>query len=310
MSALLFFLVCAGTAETTQTSQAYVVALGGDVSLARGIEARARKSGWPRVLAPMRRALKGADARIVNLESAVGRCLPGHTVAHPRLCGQAQGLAALVDSGITAVTVANNHAFDAGWSAFEHAVDTLRRGRVAVLGASAIRSGRPAAEPLGPIQAIAANLSRPAQPPGRDIALPAPDAVAALVAQARREDPLRPVLVILHGGREFGDEPSGLERGYADAAVEAGAAAVVFHGAHVVHPLELVHGVPVHFGLGNLLFDQRDPRASGQVVLLRFRPGQPAEVIEIRRASASGGSNHRPFHRVESSGRGDSSPLR
>lgn len=77
--------------------------------------------------------------------------------------------------------------------------------------------------------------------------------------------------------------PSSFETGYARAAVAAGAAAVVFHGAHVLHPLIQISRVPVHLGLGNLLFDQHDPRAAqGQVVVLRFRPGLPAEVMSLR----------------------------
>jgi poly-gamma-glutamate capsule biosynthesis protein CapA/YwtB (metallophosphatase superfamily) len=282
VNALVFLLVCSGLTPSVPAHGGYVVAIGGDVSLARGTESLARTSGWSEVLAPMSRALKGADARIVNLESAIGPCLPECTVARPRLCGQAQGLAALIDTGITAVTVANNHALDAGPSAFENTVEILESSHVAVLGRSAVRSGEPVSETLGPIQVIAANLSRPAHPPGRDIPLPTPEALAAAITRAKRANVDRPILVILHGGREFGDEPSGLERGFADVAVDAGAAAVVFHGAHVVHPMEYVRGVPVHFGLGNLLFDQRDPRAAGQVILLRFQSGRPVEVVEVR----------------------------
>jgi poly-gamma-glutamate capsule biosynthesis protein CapA/YwtB (metallophosphatase superfamily) len=283
VNALLFFLVFSCVADPIPANDGFVVAIGGDVSLARGIQARATKSGWSEVLAPMRRALHGADTRIVNLESAVGRCQPGATVAYPRLCGPVRGLAALIESGITAVTLANNHALDAGLPAFENTVEMLGKAHVAVLGKATVRTGQPVSERLGPIQIVAANLSRPAHPPGREIPLPTPDALAAVIARSR--DPHHPLLVILHGGREFGEEPGAFEHDYAEAAVEVGAAAVVFHGAHVVHNLETIRGVPVHFGLGNLLFDQRDPRAAGQVVLLRFRPGQPAEVVEVRPAA-------------------------
>jgi poly-gamma-glutamate capsule biosynthesis protein CapA/YwtB (metallophosphatase superfamily) len=282
VSALLFFLLCAGAAQSTPTSDGYLVAIGGDVSLARGIAARARKDGWSKVLAPVRRALDGADARMVNLESAIGPCLPGGTVAQPRLCGSDGGLAALLKSGITAIAVANNHALDAGPSQLKDMHEALELVHVTVLGTSSVLTGKPVSERLGPIQVIAANLSRPAHPPDRDIPVPTPGALAAIITQARQRDADRPILVVLHGGREFGDEPSEFEHGYAEAAAGAGAAAVVFHGAHMVHPVEYVHGVPVHFGLGNLLFDQRDPRASGQVVLLRFRAGRPAQVVEVR----------------------------
>lgn len=278
----LIFLLCLGTAESNPAADGYVVAVGGDVSLARGIQARAQKAGWPAVLAPLGRALQGGDARIVNLESAVGPCLPGGTVSHPRLCGDEQGLASLGKSGITAVTLANNHALDAGPVALDHTANALGQAHITVLGAAAARSGQLRAESVGPISVIAANLSRPAHTPGRGISLPTPDALAAALTRTRRADPHRPILVILHGGREFADEPGDFERTYAESAVSAGAAAVVFHGAHVVHPLEILQGVPVHFGLGNLLFDQRDARAAGQVVVLRFRPGQRAELVEVR----------------------------
>jgi poly-gamma-glutamate capsule biosynthesis protein CapA/YwtB (metallophosphatase superfamily) len=42
--------------------------------------------------------------------------------------------------------------------------------------------------------------------------------------------------------------PSSFESGYARAAVAAGAAAVVFHGAHVLHLLIQISGVPVAIG--------------------------------------------------------------
>jgi poly-gamma-glutamate capsule biosynthesis protein CapA/YwtB (metallophosphatase superfamily) len=135
---------------------------------------------------------------------------------------------------------------------------------------------------------VTANLSGPAWPPGRDVPVPSPDDVGAAVRASRAADASKPVLVILHGGREMDPEPGSLERDYARAAVHAGAAAVVFHGSHVAHFVEVMAGVPVHFGLGNLLFDQRDPRvARGKVVLARFRPGVAAEIVEVRSVEAT-----------------------
>jgi len=269
---------------------AFTVAIGGDLSLARGIEQRAANAGWPRVLAPLAEALAGADARIVNLESATGACLAGGTPARPRLCGRPEALASLPRAGITAVTVANNHALDAGDAGLADTVARLRREKLTVLGAAAARSGKPAAEPLGPIVVIAANLSRSAWPPASRVPIPTPEEVGAEVSAARKQDARRPILVILHGGRELDPEAGSFEHAYAAAAVEAGAAAVAFHGSHVARGLETIAGVPVHLGLGNLLFDQRDPKASrGQVVLLRFRRGAPAQMVEIRNVKATTG---------------------
>jgi hypothetical protein len=284
---LLAALALAG-AGAAAPPNGYTVAIGGDVTLARGIARRAESEGWERVLAPLREVLSGADARLVNLESAVGACLRGATVQRPRLCGDSDGLVALEQTGITAVTMANNHALDAGEAGLADTMAALSRANVIVLGAEAVRTGRPTAETLGPITVVTANLSRSPLPPGRHVPIPTPNEVGAVVRAACNRDPSRSVLVILHGGREMDPDPSSFEHVYAEAAVDGGAAAVVFHGSHVAHALEMVAGVPVHPGLGNLLFDQRDPRAaSGKILLLRFRPGAPAKVLEARCVEAT-----------------------
>jgi hypothetical protein len=99
------------------------------------------------------------------------------------------------------VTVANNHALDAGESGLAKTVADLREQKIDVLGAEAVRTGKPVAESLGPITVVAANLSRSPWPPGEGVAIPAPSAIAAVVRAAHGADKRRPVLVILHGGR-------------------------------------------------------------------------------------------------------------
>ena len=110
--------------------------------------------------------------------------------------------------------------------------------------------------------------------------IPAPAAIARAVSDSLRRDPERPVLVLLHLGREMDFGPQARDQAYARSAVRAGASAVVMHGAHVIRRLGEVRGVPVHLGLGNLLFDQRDPRARrGALLSLRFSGAGPAEVV-------------------------------
>ena len=260
--------------------QEFTLAVGGDVMLARGVTSQAERDGWDAVLAPLARALAGAQASLVNLESPFGTCRDSGTVSHPRLCAPAAAAPALGRARVTAVGVANNHALDA--SGLAETAARLRRAGVLLLGATAARTGHPSAERLGPLVVVAANLSRPAWPPGHALPLPAPSQVARMVEAARRRHPGLSVLVTLHGGRELDPGASTFEETYARAAAEAGAAAVVFHGSHVVRPLVHIAGVPCHLGLGNLLFDQRDPRTGGQVLILRFHRGQPASVVEVR----------------------------
>lgn len=286
----------------------FTVALGGDVSLGRGIGRRAEAHGWDRVLSPLGKALAGADSRVINLETPTGACLPGGTVQRPRVCGAVAGLRALARAGVTAASLANNHAQDAGDAGLASTVAELRRQNVTALGVESARTGTPVPEALGPITVVAANLTRPAWPPGNTVPIPTPDSLATAVRTARERDMTRPVLVILHGGREMAPVPSSFERTYAESAVRAGAAAVVFHGSHTTRALETISGVPVHLGLGNLLFDQRDARAGvGQVLLLRFRPGAAAEVVEIRHVDATTAEPRLPQPRKATS---PESPLR
>jgi poly-gamma-glutamate synthesis protein (capsule biosynthesis protein) len=263
------------------------VLLGGDVLLGRGVvpEGQPVDRGLLRALADQRR---GADIVIVGLESPFGACLPGGTVPRPRLCARPGAEAVLVAGTVDAANLANNHALDAGPDGLAGTAALLARAGVTPLGLRAARAGRPEVEPLGGLQVVAASVTPAAHAPASRLRLPGPEDVARTVRGARASAPRRPVLVLLHGGREGDPEPAARDLAYARAAVDAGAAAVVFNGAHVVRPLVTVHGVPVHLGLGNLLFDQRDPRSRVGVLLrLRFRPGAPAEVVDVTEVPAS-----------------------
>jgi poly-gamma-glutamate capsule biosynthesis protein CapA/YwtB (metallophosphatase superfamily) len=260
------------------------VLLGGDVMLGRGVAERARTLGWRRVLADLAAALRpDHDHAIVNLESPLAPCLPGGTVALPRLCGDPAAARALAAAGVTAATLANNHALDAGPAGLAHTVRLLRAAGIAPLGLAAAATGRVRVESLGAIGVLAVNLAPAAHPPASLLRLPSPAEIARAIRAARAADPRRPILVLLHLGAELQVQASERDRFYARSAARAGAAAVVLGGAHVVRELVHEEGVPVHLGLGNLLFDQRDPRTHpGALLRLRLGPKGPAEVIEER----------------------------
>jgi poly-gamma-glutamate capsule biosynthesis protein CapA/YwtB (metallophosphatase superfamily) len=91
------------------------------------------------------------------------------------------------------------------------------------------------------------------------------------------------VIFTAHLGREYDRHPGARERAYGRATVSAGAAAVILHGAHVRRARVSDRSIPVHLGLGNLLFDQRDPRTrTGALITLRLVPGRPARVVADR----------------------------
>lgn len=272
-------------------SKPVTVVVGGDVLLGRGVEKRAQNAGWAKLLAGVSGKLRTADLAVVNLESPLGVCLPGGSVNRPRLCGDERGVAALKAASVDAVTLANNHALDAGKDGLLATARILRRHGIAPLGVTAALTGRPNPERLGPITVVSANLTRTVHPPGSHVPVPTPEALHQAVLKARQGPQRRPVLVVLHAGRELDPYPGTRDRVYAQAAVRAGASAVVMHGAHVIRPLMYDRSVPVHLGLGNLLFDQRDPRARyGALVTLRFTAGRPARVQGLACADSLSGS--------------------
>ena len=161
----------------------------------------------------------------------------------------------LADAGFKVMSVANNHAGDFG--------EAGRASTRAALEANGIRwAGVPGEiarlDVKGRKVAVVAFSTSGGNPDLRDL-----PAAAALVKQAREGADL--VLVSFHGGAEGADRqhvPPGHEeflgedrgdlRAFAHAVVDAGAAAVIGHGPHVVRGAEIYRGRLVAYSLGNL----------------------------------------------------------
>jgi len=274
--------VAASSRPMAEAPRETTLAFGGDVLLGRGVVARAREEGWDAVLDPVRRWLGSADLSVINLESPVGPCLDGGTVSYPRLCGDPAAVPALSRAGVDAAVLANNHALDGGTSGLEQTARLLRRHAIEPLGVEAALTGRPTAERIGPYAILAANLTFGAHEPGRAVPVPSPSDLAVAVGHARLSAPDVPLVVVLHAGREGWPHAQPADLSYARRVVEAGADAVVMQGAHVVRTL-LRDPVPVHFGLGNLIFDQRSPSARvGAVLTLASSAGRRLRVLSAR----------------------------
>jgi poly-gamma-glutamate synthesis protein (capsule biosynthesis protein) len=85
------------------------------------------------------------------------------------------------------------------------------------------------------------------------------DAVAA--ARAQKADV---VIVSVHGGEEYADQPPARTRALLHAFVDAGADVVVGHHPHVVQGVEWYSGRPIFYSLGNALMQMhRDHEWTG-----------------------------------------------
>jgi len=214
-----------------------------------------------RVADELRRRLRGCPL-LLNLEGVLGG--DGHA-AHPlQLVMPAEDtLAWLRELGVVAVGVANNHSRDRGDGAYAKMVQRLRAAGLQVLEQGGVQT-------VGALRVAAwTDLDNHPTPRRELMPLPVLPPGAAV-----------PDLALLHWGREYVTRPGERERALAQSLQSAGVAIVV--GAHphrASRRIELLGGLnamQVH-SLGNFVFDQRAPHASGVVLQIsRFAQGTHA----------------------------------
>lgn len=199
---------------------------------------------------------------VVNLEGVilpnVPEALDELTLAMP----EDLALAWLKELGVVAVSLANNHATDLGESGLAETKRALDAAGIAHFG-----QGEALSLPGLDIVGLTDGDSNAARQTG----LITPTMLDRLV----REDATRPVLAMVHWGREYVAEASPRETALADEMRLRGVAAIVGGHPHVAGgpPAALAGGdTALVYSLGNFLFDQTAARASGQLVEVRVFP--------------------------------------
>jgi poly-gamma-glutamate capsule biosynthesis protein CapA/YwtB (metallophosphatase superfamily) len=211
--------------------------------------------------------LRAADITVGNLESALGD--RGEPVAKsypfraPPAAAQSLALA-----GFDVLSLANNHALDYGPEALAQGIELLQEQGIIVVGAGANEATARQAqivEVSGIRLAFLGYVHVPVEWRGFDtqswtatatepgLAWGHPEWIQADVTAARQEADL--VIVILHSGYEYVLQPSPPQVAAAKAAVDAGAALVIGHHAHILQAIEFYNGGVIAYGLGNFAFE-------------------------------------------------------
>lgn len=267
-----------------------------------------------RLLTSVAPLLRDADLATVNLETPLidephfDPTLPRPDRFHPTkdfaFASAPAAAEALHDLGVDVVGLANNHLYDAladgvtstqdaltvagfapgegfygagvdDTSAWAPAFREVRGVRVAFLGCTSI---------LGEEHAISYVAG-----PGKGGAAACDP--ARLQAAVRAADLMADVVIVsIHGGFEYGREPSAQVRQLSDLAVASGATLVVNHHPHVVGGLRFAGGRLTAWTLGNLLFDQTVwPTFESYVLQVAVRGGEvvtawvePVRIQEYR----------------------------
>jgi poly-gamma-glutamate synthesis protein (capsule biosynthesis protein) len=77
------------------------------------------------------------------------------------------------------------------------------------------------------------------------------------------------VIVSMHSGTEYADNPNDSQVSFAHAAIDAGADLVIGHHPHVVQTMENYKGKYIFYGLGNFVFDQMWSQETEQGLIVK-----------------------------------------
>jgi len=240
----------------------------GDILLSRGVERELihNPKALSRALHP---ALLGADWTIGNLEGAVGSpdgC-PESAGQKPCFPIRAEFIPLLHQAGFKAIGLANNHSSDLGQTGIEATRRLLAQNDISAL----TYEESPQFLRIADLTIGFVSLS---MIPGRDErAVDVPS--IGLRQKLRLAKSLSNLVVAyIHWGSEFLDWPEKKQRRAADWLINNGADIIVGHHPHLVQKPECLHGKPVFYSLGNLVFDQKYPSTrEGLLADCRIREG-------------------------------------
>jgi len=194
----------------------------------------------------------------------------------------------LADWGVDAVTVANNHVFDAGWEGFQDTCRALRRAGIRWLGAghNLQEATQPLVLPVGDLKVgLLAYSSEFVETTcaGPDRFGCAPLEAGLMMRTIRSLKPQVDAVVVLpHWGYCRYTLPAPHQVTLAHQLVEAGANAVVGHHSHVTQAVVISGGSLIAYSLGNFAFadfvdrgqqvKSTEPERRGLVLTASFTP--------------------------------------
>ncbi|MFO7561924.1 MAG: CapA family protein [Enhygromyxa sp.] len=228
-----------------------------------------------------------ADVVVGNLESPVMFTLPERSPSRHkhRFAASAAQLGQLVDAGFTVMSLANNHYFDLGVAGQLESPRALSEAGLLAIGASRtepplvrVESFEARGWRLGFI-AFATRQNSAGVPGGPALPLLSlgqiDELIVPLVHAARDDHDL--LIVAVHWGDEYVDDPGKSRRLAARRLLEAGVDLVIGHHPHVLQAIERRRSGDdrdglIAYSLGNFLFPRGDhPAGLSGVLRVRYR---------------------------------------
>ena len=245
-------------ASTPEPRTAWTLLAGGDVLMDRSELAGIDPFEF------IRPPLASADLVIVNAEMAISdRGSPADKQYVFRAPPSAA--ATMAAAGVTAASLANNHAGDFGSTALVDSIELLEAAGVVPIGAGAGADAayRHRLVEVADAASVALVGASMIVPWGFEATAARPG-IASTWDSARVLDSVRAaageadvVVAVIHWGIERDPCPSADQRSLARALIGAGADIVIGHHPHVLQPVELIAGALVAYSLGNFVWHPR-----------------------------------------------------
>jgi len=222
----------------------------GDIMLDRKVADMAAARGSSSLFASSSELFTQTDLRVANLEGPITDFDSIAAVDHSKLqftFSPTLAKAVLTPLNLSAVSQANNHAYDFGKTGFLESREYLSQFGIASFG-----------HPYNNAQYLSATLTVR----GMTICLVGYMQLytAATSTVTNAVQTLRPqcdkVIVFSHWGVEYTHDPTTAQVAAAHAFIDAGADMVIGAHPHVVQPFELYKGHAIIYSLGNAMFDQ------------------------------------------------------
>jgi hypothetical protein len=275
----------------TPDSDLFQIAISGDYGTTEGASSPD--------LSPLRSQLNRDAFWLTSMDGALIDTLSVQKArkAGPTLGFPATNASALRNSGVSAVTLANNHIMDFGKQGLQSTLSQLKNQNLLFLGAGLSKDAAdlPLTIERGTNRVAILNVGenqfgvarRNGAPGISDMEDPAlPSRISALSKSGWTP------IVICHAGSEGFPLPAPQLRDHARNWVYSGACAVLFHHPHVIQGIESIAGAPVLYSLGDLYFYPLagpEKRAPELTAVLNFKQSRLVGWSWISHESANNG---------------------
>lgn len=286
---LLFILVLSASVCTICTPAPITLAFLGDIMIGRDVSFHHQESDWDTAFAAITPALQQADIALGNLESPVcmtNACISTlqstfHNGTNPstiNLCAVPDGLDMLNTSGLSVLTLVNNHAEDC--FSFDAPTQTEKDAFWQKYSLKPILSeNQPFYQTINGIHLAFFAFDDVSAP--LDI-----EGAKQLLTEISKDVDI--TIVSMHWGHEYQASPSPRQRMLASILSAAGADIIWGHHPHVLQPMERIerdNALPtlVAYSLGNALFDQVAPQDTrhSAILLVDLKPNGELKIKAV-----------------------------